>query len=191
MADQVKTGAITVEEVEALNAKGITREIVDGKWVMPDEETRMAGKQHGAIAAKLNYFLVAYVMENPVGTVYADNTSYVLESDAHGVELIRVPDVSFVRTERIDRENPNSSHYLAPDIAIEVISPSETGTEIRRKLKDYLRTGTRQVWQVYPDTKEIMVWLADGTVNTYEIGQTIPGGELLPGFELDVTRIFE
>ena len=191
MADQAGTRAITVEEVEALSAKGITREIIDGQWVIPDGETQMAGKQHGAISAKLNYFLVAYVIENPAGTVYADNTSYVLESDTHGVELIRVPDVSFVRTERIDREKPNSPHYQAPDLAIEIISPSESGAEIRRKLKDYLRTGTGQVWQVYPNTKEVVVYLPDGTGITYEIGQSIPGGELLPGFELDVAKIFE
>ncbi|MDH3603896.1 MAG: Uma2 family endonuclease, partial [Candidatus Tectomicrobia bacterium] len=75
--------------------------------------------------------------------------------------------------------------------AIEIISPSERAVEMRAKLRDYLRTGVRQVWQVYPDTQEVVVHLADGAVNTYDIGQIIPGADVLPGFELPVADVFE
>lgn len=76
-------------------------------------------------------------------------------------------------------------------MAIEIISPSERAVDIRTKLRDYLHAGVRQVWQVYPETQEVMVYLPDGTVRTYEVSQAVPGGDILPGFDLPVADIFE
>ena len=73
---------------------------------------------------------------------------------------------------------------------MEIISPSERAADMRIKLREYLRTGVRQVWQVYPDTQEVLVYLPDGIVRTYEVGQLISGADILPGLELPVEDIF-
>jgi Uma2 family endonuclease len=180
---------ITIKDIEGMEARGITREIVNGQWVEAREE-KMAGELYGAIATNLIIALGSYVKTHQLGRVYPADTTYILEEDKDGVQLMRLPDVSFVAAGRVKTHDRDTYYQLAPDLAIEIISPSERAVAMRAKIKDYLRTGVRQVWQVYPETQEVLVYLADGTVRTYDIGQTIPGGEILPGLALPVADIF-
>lgn len=190
MAEPIQTAPITIKDIEAMEAHGMMREIVDGQWVDVVEE-KMAGELHGAIATNLIILLGSYVKTHRLGRVYPADTTYILENDAHGVQLMRLPDVSFVAADRVKTQNRETYYQLAPDLAIEIISPSERAVDMRAKLNDYLRSGVRQVWQVYPETQEIVVHLADQTVHTYSLGQTIPGADVLPGFELSVADVFD
>ncbi len=123
-----------------------------------------------------------------LGRVYPGDTTYILEEDRDGVQLMRLPDVSFVAAHRVKTHDRQTYYQLAPDLAIEIISPSERAVTMRAKLREYLRAGVRQV---YPETQEVVVTLADGAVRTYDMGQTILGDDLLPGFALPVAAIFE
>jgi Uma2 family endonuclease len=67
-------------------------------------------------------------------------------------------------------QNRETYYQLAPDLAIEILSPSERAVDIRTKLNDYLRTGVRQVWQVYAETREVVVHLAGGSVRIHTLG---------------------
>lgn len=189
MVESSPTTPITVKDIEDMEARGISREIVNGQWVEVSEE-KMAGELHGAIATHLIIALGSYVKAHQLGRVYPADTTYILEEDKDGVQLMRLPDVSFVAADRVKTRDRGTYYQLAPDLAIEIISPSERAVAMRAKLKDYLRTGVRQVWQVYPETQEVVVYLADGTVRTYDVGQTIPGDEILPGFALPVADVF-
>ncbi len=180
---------ITIQDIKAMEAGGVVREIVYGQWVKGEEE-KMAGELHGVIATNLILALGAYAKAHKLGRVYPADTTYTLEVDQHGVQLMRLPDVSFVAAPRVKTQERATYYQLAPDLAIEIISPSERAATIRATLKDYLRTGTQQVWLVYPDTQEVIVNFADGTALTYTTGQTIPGGEVLPDLGL-VDSIFE
>lgn len=190
MAQDVTVSPIRRQDIEVMEARGIRREIVDGQWVQVSEDG-MAGELHGAIATNLIVALGTYVKTHRLGRVYPADTTYILSEDDQGVQLMRLPDVSFVAASRVKTENRQSYYQLAPDLAIEIISPSERAVDMRAKLRDYLRAGVRQVWQVYPDTQEVVVSLPDGTVQTYELGQVIPGADVLPGLELPVEDIFE
>ncbi len=190
MAEPIHTTLITIKDIENMETNGVIREIVDGQWVNVTEE-KMAGELHGAIATNLIIALGSYVKAHQLGRVYPADTTYILEGDEHGVQLMRLPDVSFVSVGRVKTQDRETYYQLAPDLAIEIISPSERAVDIRAKLNDYLHAGVRQVWQVYPSTQELIVNLADGTVHTYTIGQTIPGADVLPGLELPVANIFE
>lgn len=190
MAEHTNSHPIPISDIEAMEARGIGREIVNGQWV-GDERDNMAGELHGAIATNLILALGSYVKTCKLGRVYPADTTYILEEDAHGVQLLRFPDVSFVAANRIKTQDRATYYHLAPDLAIEIIAPSERAVDIRAKLKDYLRTGVRQVWHVYPETQEVVVYLPDGTVRTYDLGRTIPGADVLPDFELPVADIFE
>lgn len=190
MAQNVSASPIQLKDIEMMETRGIHREIVDGQWIEATEDT-MAGELYGAIATNLILSLGAYVKTHQLGRVYPADTTYILSEDEQGVQLMRLPDVSFVAASRVKTENRHTYYQLAPDLAIEIISPSERAVDIRAKLRDYLQAGVRQVWQIYPDTQEVMVYLPDGAVHTYEVGQAIPGGDMLPGFDLPVADIFE
>ncbi len=190
MVRDITVSPIRLQDIEAMEARGIRREIVNGQWIQVAEDG-MAGELHGAIATNLIVALGTYVKTHQLGRVYPADTTYILSEDEQGVQLMRLPDVSFVAASRIKTENRQSYYHLAPDLAIEIISPSECAVDIRAKLREYLSAGVRQVWQIYPDTQEVLVYLPDGAVRTYEVGQVIPGADILPGFELSVEDIFE
>lgn len=189
MVNRAELRPITLKDIQEAEAHGIIREIVNGQRVNTEE--RMAGELHGAIAANLLICLGTFVTDRKLGRVYPADTTYILEEDDQGVQLLRLPDVSFVAAHWVETEDRESFYRIAPDLAIEIISPSERAVDIRAKLKDYLRTGVRQVWLVYPETQEVVVHHANGDVKTYERGQTVPGGDLLPDFELPVADIFD
>jgi Uma2 family endonuclease len=190
MAESIQVTPITMKDIEDMEAHGLRREIVHGQWVSIEEE-KMAGELHGAIATNLIMALGAYVKAHHLGRVYPADTTYILEEDEHGIQLMRLPDVSFVAAHRVKTHERETYYHLAPDLAIEIISPSERAVAVRAKLKDYLRTGVRQVWHIYPDTQEVIIHLPDGIMRTYATGQSIPGADVLSGFVLPVADIFD
>jgi Uma2 family endonuclease len=164
-----------------------TFEVVDGEWV----RKMMAGELHGAIATNLILAIGGHVKANELGRVYPGDTAYVLEGDEHDIRTMRLPDVSFVSAGRVKQTDREGFYYQAPDLAIEIILPSERTATTRAKLNDYLRAGTQQVWLVYAATQQVTVYRPDGTATTYGVGQAVPGGDLLPGLALDVAAVFE
>jgi Uma2 family endonuclease len=162
-------------------------EIVDGEW----REIDMAGKLHGAIEANLVMLIGSFVKTNKLGRVYTGDTTYILDGTPDDIRVMRLPDVSFVATERIDNTDPHGYHYLAPDLAVEIVSPSERISDVRAKLNDYLDAGTRQVWLVFPDTQQVTVHHPNGTSVTYNKDKSISGENVLPNFTLNVGEVFE
>jgi Uma2 family endonuclease len=107
--------------------------------------------------------------------------------------LVRIPDVSFVSWARLpERKLPKAPvPDLVPDLAIEVLSASNTPKEMLRKLHEYFTAGTRQVWFVDGDRKQIRVYTSEKRSRLYHAGDTIRGGKLLPGFALSVRDFFD
>lgn len=112
------------------------------------------------------------------------------EDEEDGTELVRKPDIAFVTTERVIPPKKGSCYHQAPDLAVEIISPSERIGRIRKKLREYFTYGTREVWLVYPDDQEIVVYTAADKSTTYKVGDTLPGSDLLPGLALEVGKVF-
>jgi len=164
-------------------------EITDGEWVGFDEDEYMGGERHGWRESILIAFLTIWALENQTGRIYSGDTSFVLDGDMDNIKVRRKPDVGFVQTNRLQT---TEKYYIgAPDLAVEITSPSDTGSEIQAKIDEYFQYGTQQVWQVYPDNEQIIVYLPDGTSKKYSADDKISGGELLSGFELDVSKVFE
>ena len=80
---------------------------------------------------------------------------------------------------------------LAPDLAIEVLSPSETASDVQEKLDDYKAAGTSLVWVVDPERRTVMIIPSDAPVRWLHKGDTLDGGEVIPGFTCPVSEIFE
>jgi Uma2 family endonuclease len=106
--------------------------------------------------------------------------------------LIRIPDVSFVRWEQFPNRKvtldpvPN----IHPDLAIEVLSPSNTAEEMQRKLHDFFNSGSSLVWYVDPRARTVTVYTSPDHFTVLHEGQALDGGDVLPGFTLPLSKLF-
>ena len=186
MTDKVTTKPITAADVEAWEVHNPPQEIVNGKWTgIP----KMAGQEHNLIGTQLLVALFAFANERGLGQVYTDGLNYVLDGEPGNIVKMRIPDLSFVVKERVSDPDEKGYYYLAPDLAVEIISPTEAKKETAEKIADYLRFGTQQVWVIDPDTKQVTVYTSDGNTQVYS--DELSGGDVLPGFELPLTQLFK
>ncbi|HEU4326886.1 MAG TPA: Uma2 family endonuclease [Roseiflexaceae bacterium] len=180
----IQTLPVTATALLQLPDNGMRRELVRGEVI----EQMPPGGQHGAIAVALALMLRLWTKGVGGGYVGVE-AGYVL---SRGPDTVRGPDISLVRAERLPASGvPEGFWTLAPDLAVEVVSPSETAEEVREKVRDFLAAGTPQVWTIYPRSHEVIVHTPDGLARTYSAGETIEGGNLLPGFTCPVDDLFE
>lgn len=174
---------ITAEEFAQL-PDSERMELVRGEVI----ESMPPGGEHAEIAGAIVTLLRLWLKHN-IGGYTGVEASYLLSRNP---DILRVPDVSYVRKDRIPPSGrPKAYWNIPPDLAVEVISPSETGAGIRAKVRDYLAAGTLLVWTVYPDTREVVVHTADGLARTYGENDIIEDANVLPGFSCKVAEIFE
>lgn len=167
-------------------AEQSAREIVKGQW---SEENEMAGQLHGLLAKRVLRKLDNFVEEHQLGEVYPDSTTYILEGTPQNIITQRVPDVSFVGEARVNRAQVGAMEF-APDLAIEILSPTERAGQTAGKIADYLQHGTQQVWVIDPESQQIAVHFPDGRVKVYPVDETLTAPDLLPNFELKLSEIF-
>jgi len=104
---------------------------------------------------------------------------------------VRAPDVSFTRKERIPGGKPAKGFGgTAPDLCIEIISPSEKQEDIKRKMRDYFNTGAQFVWHVFPEAQQVVVFTSPTEAQTFEVDDTLTAGDVLPGFSCRVADLF-
>ena len=104
-------------------------------------------------------------------------------------DTVRGPDASFVRRERIPDPIPRGFARFAPDLAIEVLSPSNRPGEVLEKVGDYLNAGTLVVWVIDPDRRQARVYRADGTMVTVTENEPLDGEDVLPGFTCVLSEV--
>lgn len=170
---------MTEEEFLALPDDGHKYELVDG-----EAKQVPTGGRHGWLASEINFFLRLAV--GSYGKVFDSSTGFRMASGN-----IRCPDVSFMRRERLpDGEAPVGFVDGAPDLAIEVISPSEDQRDSWRKIGEYFESGAAQVWHVFPETRRLVVFRSMDNVRTYTAEETLDAGDVLPGFSCRVADLF-
>jgi len=104
---------------------------------------------------------------------------------------VRAPDVAFTRKERFPGGKPPRSFAdAAPDLAIEIISPSEDRADMDRKVQEYFGAGAEQVWHLFPEVEEVRVFTSPSEWITYRAGDELDAGDLLPGFRCRVADLF-
>ncbi len=104
---------------------------------------------------------------------------------------VRAPDVSFTRTARIPGGRPGTGYgSVAPDLCVEIISPSERPADIADKLNDYFDNGASVVWHVFPETQSVTVWTSATERRSLNAEDSLDAGDLLPGFFCRVSDIF-
>ncbi|MGH7543072.1 MAG: Uma2 family endonuclease [Gemmatimonadota bacterium] len=175
-------GPITIEEFERLPDEAARLELVRGHVVREPP----AGFEHGAIGVQIASSLHAFVRQHGLGKVVAGEPGFVLFDDP---PTVRAPDVALVAQDRLPA-NPRGFARLAPDLAVEILSPSNTLSEIHDKVSDYLDAGTRLVWVVEPRGRTVTVYRSRDDIRILTSSQEIEGGDVLPGFRTPVSEFF-
>ncbi len=112
---------------------------------------------------------------------------YILSRDPL---TVRQPDVSVITTDRMRSTDPDDYFEGAPELAVEVVSPSDSAEDLQIKVDQYLQTGAKQVWVLYPKAKRVHVFYIDGTTAILDETQTLDGGDFMPGFAVKVADLF-
>lgn len=176
------TAPITLEEFLDLPDDGNRHELSEGELLV------MAPPSfgHDRITHRILRAIQTYLDKHPLGEAYVA-AGYVLSRNPL---TVRQPDVSFLSAERIATANPDSLPDQAPELAVEVVSPSQSANFMGTKVEQYLRFGAKQVWIVYPKRKCVHVYRANKSMAILDESETLTGGDLLPGFSVKVSDLF-
>ena len=172
---------VSLEEYAALPAEP-RHELVRGVLI----ELMNATFGHERTVGIIIYRLLLFVVPNQLGEVYGSNATYVTEPGPRATA--RKPDVSFVTVGR--RPQPDTVQFQgSPDLAIEVLSPNNTRSEIAQKVSEYLNAGGKAVWVIDIDARTLTVHTADAPPVTLTDADIVNGGDYLPGFACAVADL--
>ncbi len=151
---------------------------------------REMGQKSDSIAATILILIGIYVRKHGLGLCNGGQGSYQIFPD--DPRMIRIPDVSFTRKDRLPEEGPSWGHSrVAPDLVVEVVSPNDLAEPLQRKIDDYLTVGIPLVWAVYPECRTVLVHRPDGSANRLRVGDQLDGEDVVPGFRCEVAALFE
>jgi Uma2 family endonuclease len=162
------------------------------KWSELDRGVLKVGEPSGMrgpqVAARLITALVVHVVPNRLGEVFSDPAGYILTRDP---DTVLAPDVSFVRQTRVPYGIALDAFFDgAPDLAVEVMSPSNSMPELRRKALIYLNAGASLVWIIRPQDRTGLVLRADGTTSIVPSNGSLDGEDVVPGFCCALMSLF-
>ncbi len=152
-----------------------------------------AGVTHIYVIRNVFRVLDAFVLQNKLGDVFPDGLHYILKEDAEGIKESRLPDLSFLRKGRLrDLSDPNKPFHGAPDLAVEVVSPSEGKEVSLSKIRDYLAAGTEQVWVLYPALEEVHVHDTNTpkSIRIYSGEDILESPTLFPNLKIPIKQFF-
>ncbi len=176
--------SITIEEFYEKAMEGFRGELVRGEL----RETLPTSILHGIIAGRIAIILGMFVMQKELGEVLTAETGFKLFVNE---KTVRVPDVAFLSNEKLAEVKDFSKFFNGtPDLAVEVISPSETYDEVQGKLEDYLAAGVKTVWIVRPKQKSITIYNSLFDFRVFQEDEEIGGGDVLPNFKCKLENIF-
>ena len=159
-------------------------ELIEGRlYEMPP-----IGAPHGEITANICSLLRAHVKQHELGRIFVGDPGFILQRDP---DTVRAPDVAFVSYRRLPHGDlPEGFLQLAPDLAVEVVSPSNRPREILEKADAWLQAGVQVLWVVYPRTRSIDVHRPRHDVLTLSSDEMLEGSPALPGFSCQVGELF-
>jgi Uma2 family endonuclease len=181
-AESVKE-LVTAEDLWQMGSRGKDYELVRGELI----EMTPPGGIHGRTAVNLSSLVFSFVKEKNLGVVMVE-TGYKLASNP---DTVRAPDVSFLSTAKIPSTGlPEGYLDGAPNLAVEIVSPGDTASEVQDKVQDYLTYGAQIIWVVYPQQRIVIVHYPDGTARTLHKTDSLSGEVVIPGFSCQVAEIF-
>ena len=146
------------------------------------------GYMHGNIQIRLGSVLARHIAEHRLDLECVGPVGFVLQRDP---ATVRGPDLAVFHRSRVPSHDPVGFVEGAPDLAIEIASPSNTHTEIGGNVGDYLEAGARMVWVVHPETRTVVVHAPAAASRSYGTKEELDGGDLVPALRISVAGIFE
>ena len=177
---------LTAEEFFALPEEIRDRhELVRGR--LEELDTVPPGIRHGRVMARIVHVLMQYVEPRGLGMVVGGDAGFILE---RAPDTVRGPDVAFMRADRVPPDDELDGFAdLAPDLAVEVLSPRDRPGRVRAKVADYLSAGVRLVWVVDPRARTVVVHAPDRPPRRHTTADRLDGGDVLPGFSYSVGEL--
>ncbi len=159
-------------------------ELIDGRLVERDMGTKSSW-----IAGQLLGLLIAHLREKQLGWVFPADNGY--QCFPNHPNRVRKPDVSFIRAGKLPNEELPSGHCrIAPDLVAEVVSPNDLYADVFRKVLEFLEARVSLVWVIDPDSRAVMVYRADGTVQLLREQDQLSGESVLNGFACRIEELF-
>ncbi len=195
IADRTRTAVPQLPRfVETANEPRITAPRFnedDGEFANGVFQEKVMGWEAEWIAGRLFLVLTQYCDAKQLGWVNGSNASYQCYAEAfpHDPERFRKPDVSFIAKARM-AVVPRGHCKIAPDLAVEVISPNDTFAEIDIKIDEYLKAGVKLVWVVVPETRTVHIHRPDGSTQTLRGRDELSGEDVIPGFKCVIADLF-
>jgi len=174
----METESITLEEFLANDYSSY--EYAKGELVSMSFPT-MA---HGEISSNIVILLGNHVRQHQLGRIYTAETTFQVGESG------RKPDVAFVSQERLP-ENRHQASPIPPDLAIEVVSPSDTVYNVLEKVLEYLDAGTQMLWVIEPIIKTVTVYRSRSDIKIFTQNDILTGEKVIEGFQCAVAEIFE
>jgi Uma2 family endonuclease len=172
---------VTAEQL--LNLPDVDRaELVKGEIV----EMSPVGLEHWDLVGRIVLLVGSFVTTNKLG-FFGTEGGFILGRDP---DTVRAPDFSFVAAHRLSGTKGVGFGNIAPDLAVEVLSPNDRASEINAKIAEYFHAGTRLVWVVDPRTEQVLVYHPSGQSRVYTGDQEISGEDVLPGFSFRPADLF-
>ena len=140
--------------------------------------------EHGLIGANVFLHLGPYVHAHQLGAVFLSETGFRVG------DRVLNPDIAFLSTERIPAERHKASP-VPPDLAVEVVSPTDMFYRVEEKAFAYLEAGTQMVWVIAPRSKVLMVYRSETDIKLLTCDDTLSGEDVVDGFSCEVARLFE
>jgi Uma2 family endonuclease len=177
------TKLMTAEQLASMPDRGRC-ELIKGELVM----MALASHGHGRIAINIAMLLANHVKQQKLGVVYAAETGFII---ARNPDTVRAPDVAFVHRDRVIIGDGRGYFPGPPDLAVEVISPSDKPADVQDKADEWLVVGVQAVWIVWPHTRSVTVHQSGRRPLIFHEGDALDGADVVPGFRCDIAEIFE
>jgi Uma2 family endonuclease len=175
---------ITADDLLRMPHNGLRYELVKGEL----RAMTPGGHEHGRVAMRFTWRLAQHVENNQLGVVYAAETGFLI---AKNPDTVRAPDVAFVSCNRLTEVKKSEGYWPgAPDLAVEVVSPNDTYTEVEEKAIAWLNAGTRMVLAINPRKRTVTVFRSLNTIFIVNEDSVLDLEEIVPGFQVAVQEIF-
>jgi Uma2 family endonuclease len=177
------TQLMTAEDLLRLPDSPYRHELVKGELITMS----LPGEEHGAVIMNIAIPLGYHVKKNSLGVVYAETGFQI----GRNPDTVLGPDAAFVRKDRVEKTVISKGYrFGAPDLVVEVNSPSDSMKKIERKIEQWLSAGARIVWSVDPKSRTVTVYEGTELVTVLGEAEELTGGDVVPGFSLPRSEVF-
>ena len=180
----ITTQPLSAETLYAMSSTAGRAELVEGELIRMSP----AGFEHGSITLRLTWRIARHVEENNLGVVCAAETGFLI---ARNPDTVRASDLAFVTQARIDEIGSVKGYWPGcPEMVAEVVSPSDTDSEVQAKALAWIEAGCQVVWIVDPKQKHVVEFRSETAIRVFTVKDRLSAPDLFGDWTIDVAKLF-